>query len=83
MRLEGASESQQRAFDSAMAGRNIFLTGEAGSGKSWLINKIINEFEKQNRRVLPETKKEILTFDNKGFYDIIRLRTKKVEILLL
>ena len=41
MRLEGASESQQRAFDSAMAGRNIFLTGEAGSGKSWLINRII------------------------------------------
>ena len=52
--LKGASPSQQRAYESAMKGDNIFLTGEAGSGKSWLIQKIIEAKQKEGKRVLPE-----------------------------
>lgn len=37
------SESQRRAFDLMKSGRNVFLTGEAGSGKT----TVVREFLKQ------------------------------------
>ena len=37
------SESQSRAFDLMKSGRNVFLTGEAGSGKT----TVVREFLKQ------------------------------------
>ena len=81
MRLEGASESQQKAFDSAMAGKNIFLTGEAGSGKSWLINKIIAEFERQNKRVLPEAPTGIAAIELDGGTTMHRTHRIPIDIV--
>lgn len=34
------SESQQKAFDAILDGKNIFITGAAGTGKSYLIEQI-------------------------------------------
>lgn len=81
MRLEGASESQQKAFESAIAGKNIFLTGEAGSGKSWLINKIINELEKQHKRVLPEAPTGIAALELEGGTTMHRTHRIPIDIV--
>lgn len=35
--LEGLSDDQKSAFDLMMSGKNVFLTGEAGTGKSHLL----------------------------------------------
>ncbi len=43
------SNGQQKAFNALMSGKNVFLTGEAGTGKSY----VIQEFRKRtNRRVV-------------------------------
>jgi len=34
---------QQTTLDDVLVGRNIFLTGDAGTGKSFLINEIVNK----------------------------------------
>ena len=35
----GLSETQLKAFNAAMEGRNIFITGRAGVGKSFLVDQ--------------------------------------------
>lgn len=35
------NEKQQLAFDAMMAGKNVFLTGDAGCGKSFVISEVI------------------------------------------
>ena len=44
------SPSQQRAFESVMHGQNVFITGNAGSGKSFLIKRIIKALSERRRR---------------------------------
>jgi ATP-dependent DNA helicase PIF1 len=39
---------QQHAFDLLKMGKNIFLTGEAGSGKTFLLNKYIHYLKENN-----------------------------------
>lgn len=39
---------QQAAFDSIMNGESVFLTGEAGTGKSYVLNRVMEELDKQN-----------------------------------
>lgn len=39
------TEDQKRAYDAMLSGKNIFLTGEAGTGKSFLLNKFIEDLE--------------------------------------
>ena len=43
---------QQVAFDNLMAGKNVFLTGKAGTGKSYVIERFIEELAKENRNYL-------------------------------
>lgn len=43
--------TQEKAIELALAGHNIFLTGRAGTGKSYTLNKIIKALEKQNKIV--------------------------------
>lgn len=40
------TESQQMAYDAMMSGENVFLTGEAGTGKSYVIQEFIKEKKK-------------------------------------
>ena len=37
---------QQRALDDVLAGRNVFITGGAGVGKSFLVNEIVSSAKK-------------------------------------
>src|SRR5579862_4194903 len=42
---------QQDAFDLLKMGKNIFLTGAAGAGKTYLLNKYINYLREHNVEV--------------------------------
>ena len=45
------SKSQQAAFDDACSGKNLFITGAGGVGKSFLIHRIKKQLEKQGKQV--------------------------------
>lgn len=81
MKLEGASESQQRAFDSAMQGESIFITGEAGTGKSWLLNRIIEEKEARGEYVLIEAPTGIASLELNGGATIHRTHRVPLDIV--
>lgn len=46
------TDSQKEAYECMMDGENVFLTGEAGTGKSFVINKFIKEKELENKNIL-------------------------------
>lgn len=46
------NEDQKKAFDILLSGRNVFLTGDAGTGKTYLINKFIEEMKRQNKNLI-------------------------------
>ena len=41
------NDEQQKAYDAMCAGENVFLTGNAGTGKSFIIKKFIEEHKKR------------------------------------
>lgn len=43
---------QKKAYESLMSGKNIFLTGGAGTGKSFVLHHYIETMEKQHKNVL-------------------------------
>lgn len=43
---------QKQAFEAACAGKNFFLTGKAGTGKSFIIRQIMEEFKKLGKKVI-------------------------------
>ena len=43
---------QQNAYDHMVAGDNVFITGEAGTGKSYVVNAYIKEMENKNKNIL-------------------------------
>ncbi len=53
--MEGFTERQRYAMDQMIGGRNIFLTGQAGVGKSFVLNKFIEYFrdncEEENKKI--------------------------------
>ena len=46
---EFGDELQMKSIQLASEGKNIFLTGRAGTGKSWVTKKIVNKFYKDNK----------------------------------
>lgn len=46
------NQKQQEIFEKAMEGRNLFITGSAGVGKSYLVNEIVNKFHEDKKRVI-------------------------------
>ena len=48
---EVGDEMQQRAITLANQGHNVFLTGRAGTGKSWATKRIIKDFERRHQRI--------------------------------
>ena len=45
------SPSQRRAHDAALAGRNLLITGSAGTGKSYLLKHIYNSLTMSGKKV--------------------------------
>ena len=43
---------QKEFFDMAAQGKNLFITGSAGVGKSYLVNSIIEDFRKKGKTVV-------------------------------
>lgn len=43
--------TQQQAIDKMLSGANIFLTGEPGAGKTYTLNKFIEQAQKQHKRI--------------------------------
>lgn len=50
--LEDLNEEKQEAFKVFCSGKNAFLTGEAGTGKTYLINKYLEYLHGENKSVL-------------------------------
>ena len=49
--LDGLSESQARAIQSVMSGKNILLTGPAGTGKSHTIKRIREIYDRRRLKI--------------------------------
>ena len=43
--------TQEKAIQLALEGHNIFLTGKAGTGKSYTLNKIIEKLQKKGKNL--------------------------------
>ena len=43
---------QQYGYNVLMAGYSVFLTGDAGTGKTYLLNKFIQDQKARNRNVM-------------------------------
>lgn len=46
------TDEQKAIYEKAMKGENLFITGGAGTGKSYLLNTIIEALEAKNKNVL-------------------------------
>ena len=46
------TEKQQLFYDAAMNGENIFLTGEAGTGKTHVVKKVIAALREQRKKII-------------------------------
>ena len=51
-REDNLTEEQQNALNTILTGCNVFLTGGAGTGKSFLIKKAVKELEQRGKSVL-------------------------------
>lgn len=45
------TNGQKYALDTMLSGANVFLTGEAGTGKSEVIKKFMKDIEKSQEKV--------------------------------
>ena len=50
--VEDLNEEQLTIFNKAMQGDNLFITGGAGTGKSFLLRQIISSLEEKGKKVL-------------------------------
>ena len=48
-KISGLTEDQSIAYQMFLEGKNILITGQAGTGKSHLVRKIVNNCERTNR----------------------------------
>lgn len=49
---KGLTKEQKQAYDDMLKGENVFLTGEAGTGKSFVINEFMKTIKKKHKNVI-------------------------------
>lgn len=64
----GLTKDQQNAFESMDSGANVFLTGKAGTGKSYLLEHFIKEKEKEGKAILVTASTGIAAININGAY---------------
>lgn len=52
MKKDDLNKKQRYALDTMLSGSNVFLTGDAGTGKTTVIQTFIDETEKAGKSVL-------------------------------
>lgn len=52
MKKDDLNKKQRYALDTMLSGSNVFLTGDAGTGKTTVIQTFIDEAEKAGKSVL-------------------------------
>ena len=90
--LNGLTDEQRNAYDILMSGENVFLTGVAGSGKSYLINSFIkaNKYYNRNCLVLAPTGIAALNIGGMTIHRLIKwkgqqilgMNTKNINLLV-
>ena len=63
---EQLNKEQQQALNVLTSGRNVFLTGNAGTGKTFLTNTFISELKKQHKNILLTAPTGIAAINIKG-----------------
>lgn len=71
---------QQTAYDDIMAGKNVFLTGDAGTGKSYVLREVLTDFRQNKGNFLPCAPTGIAAF-NIGGITLHNLLKIKPQIL--
>lgn len=52
MDISGLTDEQETIFNKAMAGENLFITGGAGTGKSYLLKRLIAHLTSRKKKVV-------------------------------
>lgn len=71
------TDDQQKAVALIKQGKNVFLTGNAGTGKSWLLGYILNEFEDNYTRVCAPTGIAAVNVGGVTIHHLLGLMLKK------
>ncbi len=68
------NEEQKRAFQMLQEGGNIFLTGEAGTGKSFLLNAFLNRIQGKNVLVCAPTGIAALQIGGATIHSVFKIK---------
>jgi ATP-dependent DNA helicase PIF1 len=78
------NEEQQSAYDAVLAGDNVFITGAAGTGKSYVLKRIIRKFRNKKIGITATTGSAALLISGKTIHSFlgIGLATKCIDALV-
>ena len=70
------TEEQRKAFDNIIQGKNVFLTGNAGTGKSFVLDQVIDYFDKHdaNYAVAAPTGIAAINIGGTTLHSLLRIR---------
>lgn len=73
LELESLNQEQQRAWDLLQSGANVFISGEAGSGKSYLVRQFIKGKDLKKFPVLASTGAAAVLVGGRTFHSFMGL----------